>query len=140
MTERELKNLYYIEQRIKRLKYRIAELEQEDGLSGQVLTGMPHGTGVSNPVETFVMKKCELLDELKKALIDKLEEEKKIRTYIESIDDEEIKQIIELRFLYHLNWFEIGEEMNMERTTASKKMRRYLRTQLISHNSHHNFV
>ena len=140
MTERELKNLYYIEQRIKRLKYRIAELEQEDGLSGQALTGMPHGTDVSNPVETFVMKKCELLDELKKALIDKLEEEKKIRTYIESIDDEEIKQIIELRFLYHLNWFEIGEEMNMERTTASKKMRRYLRTQLISHNSHDFFV
>ena len=128
MTEKELNNLYYIEQRIKKIKYRIAELEQEDGLNAQVLTGMPHGTGVSNPVEALVVKKCALLDELKKALTDKLDEELKIRTYIESIDDEEIKQIIELRFLYQMNWFAIGEEMNMERTTASKKMRKYLRT------------
>lgn len=126
MTEKQLNNLYYIGKRITRLKRRIAELEQELGLSGQNLTGMPHGSSVSNPIEALVMKKWELLEKLKKTLEEQIDEEIKLRAYIESIEDAEIKLIFELRFLDLMNWDAIGKEMNMDRTTASKKMQNYL--------------
>lgn len=126
MTEKQLNNLYNIGKRITRLKRRIAELEEELGISGQNLTGMPHGSSVSNPIEALVMKKCELLERLKKTLEEQIDEEMKLRAYIESIEDAEIKLIFELRFLDLMNWDAIGKEMNMDRTTASKKMQNYL--------------
>lgn len=127
MTERELSSLYYISQRIKKLKQRIAELDSEIGIGDGAMNGMPHGTGVGNPVENLIIKKCDLCDKLNTELILKIEEEEKIRRYISSVQDEEIKLIMEMRFIHLMNWFDIGEEMHLERTTASKKMRKYLR-------------
>lgn len=128
MTEKDLNSLYHIEQRIKKLKYRIAELEAETGLGSQVIDGMPHGHSGNSAIEQLTIKKCDLLGELQKELTAKVSEELKIRQYIASVEDEEVKRIMELRFVYLMNWFDIGEEMSMDRTTASKMMRKYLKT------------
>lgn len=128
MTERELSNLYYIRKRITRLKNRIAELEQETGVSGQALTGMPHGTGVSNPVESLVIKEWELWNKLKKAEAEEVEEELKITDYISGVENEEIKLIMESRFIDNKTWEKIGEELYCDPRTVARKMRKYLKT------------
>lgn len=126
MTENQLSNLYYIQKRIVRIKNRIAALEQDLGVRGQVLTGMPHGSGVSNPIESLLIKESELLEKLKKVLEEQIDEELKLTSYIESIEDTEIKLIFEMRFIDLMNWDAIGNELHMDRTTASKKVQTYL--------------
>ncbi|MDE5995113.1 MAG: hypothetical protein K2G60_06335 [Oscillospiraceae bacterium] len=127
MTENELNSLYYISQRIRKLKQRIAELNSEIGIGSGAMNGMPHGTGIGNPVENLIIKKCDLCDKLNAELLLKIEEEQKIRSYISSAKDEEVKLIMEMRFIHLMKWQDISAELNIDRTTASKKMRNYLK-------------
>lgn len=126
MTESELNSLYYISQRIKKFKQRIAELDSEIGIGSGAMNGMPHGTGIGNPVENLIIKKCDLCDKLNAELLLKIEEEQKIRSYISEIKDEEVKLIMEMRFIYLMKWQEIGAEIHSDRTTAYRKLKKYL--------------
>lgn len=59
----------------------------------------------------------------KKRRFDKLELE--IDDAIEQIEDLEMKQIIEMRYLWGFTDEEIGNELNLERSTVSKKVKRF---------------
>lgn len=147
MTEQELSGYRFIMARIEEIKDRIAELEhdiaeleQENGLGSVNLDGMPHGSTPGDPVARMAIARAALHEDMKKLkadlekrCIELLGKEREIREYIDSIDDEEVKLIIEWRFVDLLDWYEIAgrlEEVTgkyVDRSTPGKKMRKYLR-------------
>lgn len=147
MTERELRGYIYIKGRIKEIEDRIVELEndiyemdQECGLMSVNMDGMPHGSTPGDPVARMAIAMATLHEELKELKADLRErlaelkkKEREIRSYIDSVEDEEIKLIIEWRFIDLLDWYEIAgklEEMtgkSVDRTTPAKKMRKFFR-------------
>lgn len=133
MTERELSSLLIIRARINRINEKIEDMEAEDGLGSVSMDGMPHGTTPGNPVERMAMARAALhekLLDLKAALAEK---ELEIRNYIDSVEQEDVKLIMELRFIDLMDWYDIASELeettgkNVDRTTPAKKMRKYLR-------------
>ena len=132
MTEQELRGYIYIKARIAKVEERLAELEQEDGLGAVNLDGMPHGSTPGDPVARMAIARAALHGQLVRLRADLKEKECEIREYIESVEDEEVKLIIEWRFIDLLDWYEIAgmlEEMtgkNVDRSTPGKKMRKYL--------------
>ena len=133
MTEQELRGYVFIQARIAKVQERIAEMEQEDGLGSVNMDGMPHGSTPGDPVAMIATARVALHEHLVQLLADLKKKEKEIREYIDSVEDEEVKLIIEWRFIDLLDWPEIAgklEEMtekNVDRTTPAKKMRKYLR-------------
>ena len=133
MTEQELRGYIYIKARIAKVEERIAELEQENGLGSVNLDGMPHGTTPGDPVARMAIARAALHEQLIRLRADLKEKEREIREYINSVEDEEVKLIIEWRFIDLLDWFEIAgklEDMtgkNVDRSTPGKKMRNFLR-------------
>ncbi len=130
MTEQELNAIYYLDKQIARLKRRIAELQGE--LIGGGFGGAPRGNLPGNPTERIAVKKIELLEQLNKALEDKIDAEIAVRKFIEGVENAEIKTIMELRFIYQMGWADIAAEMSTsrrdyDRTTVSKKLRNYLK-------------
>lgn len=127
MDERELSKYYHLKLEIQDLEDSIKEFGYgiKSTQFDKVLVGSSH-------TNSSIQEK---LLELQSRLIDKrltaLEQYLKIETYIEEIEDVEIRNIARCRFLKLMNWDEIGEKMYQDRTTCSKKLRRY-----ISHNSH----
>ena len=146
MTEQELRGYIYIKARIAKVEERIAELEQENGLGSVNIDGMPHGSTPGDPVARMAIARASLHEQLVRLRADLKEKEQEIREYISSVEDEEIKLIIEWRFIDLLDWIEIAgrlEDMtgkNVDRSTPGKKMRRFLRNNKkeaqISHISH----
>ena len=146
MTEQELEGLVFIkakiaktEKRIAELEKEIAEMEQDIGVGSVNLDGMPHGTTPGDPVARMAIAIAGLhqnLDnlraELKERCAELKEKELRIRKYIDSVESEEVKLIIEWRFIDLLDWYEIAgnlEEVTgkyVDRTTPGKKMRKYL--------------
>lgn len=132
MTEWELMSLIYIQARIAKLEERIAELEEEDGLGSVNMDGMPHGTTPGNPVERMALARVALHERLLKLKADLVERELAIREYIESVGQEEIKLIMELRYIDGKSWQDIAVEWEektekyADRTTLAKKVRKYL--------------
>ena len=146
MTELELSGYKFILARIKEIKERICELagdieelEQENGLGSVNLDGMPHGSTPGDPVARMAIARASLHADMKRLKAD-LEErraeltkkEREIREYIDSVENEEVKLIIEWRFIDLLDWYEIAGRLEdvtgkyVDRSTPGKKMRKYL--------------
>ena len=146
MTEQELGGYIYlkgqienVEERIAGLEMGIAEMEREIGLVSVNLDGMPHGSTPGDPVARMAIAIAELheeMKELKAELTERraelTEKEREIRGYIDSVEDEKVKLIIEWRFIDLLDWYEIAgrlEELtgkHVDRSTPGKQMRKYL--------------
>ena len=120
---RGLNKLYYLKIDIENIK---EEIKSIPTISSPQLTGMPHGTGVSNPIEAYFLKKEKLIEKLNLKKEKYTEELLRIEDIIDRIDDEEIRAIARMRFVQCLTWEEIGERVHLERTTCSKKLRKYI--------------
>ena len=118
-----LNRLYWLKQEIKQIENQIKELTV---LSATAMSGMPSSKKVSSPVEQFVMR----MERLKEKLAQKYEElsaeTERIEDYIENIDDVEVRLIARKRFIEHKDFQTIGDEMYIDRTTAAKKLKRYV--------------
>lgn len=68
------------------------------------------------------------IDLLKNKLKDLSDAKESMEQFIEAIPDAEIRLICRLRCMEGLPWEMIGRKMHMERTTVSKKIRRYLQS------------
>ena len=133
MTERELMGYIYIKARIARVEERLAEQEQESGLGSLNMDGMPHGSTPGDPVARMAIARAALHEQLLRLRVDLKEKEREIREYIDSVENEQIKLIIEWRFIDLLDWYEIAGRLedltgkHVDRSTPGKKMRRFLR-------------
>ena len=134
---RGLNKLYYLKIDIKNMKKEIKEIEEEIAslpiISSPQITGMPHGADISNPTVNYVLKKEELTEKLKQRketltakLLKREEEEARLEDIIERINDPEVKAIARMRFIDNMKWGEIGAKLYLERTTCSKKLKRYI--------------
>ena len=118
-----LNRLYWLKQEIKQIENQIKELTV---LSATAMSGMPSSKKASSPVERFVMR----MESLKEKLAQKYEElsaeTERIEEYIEGIEDVEVRLIARKRFIEHKDYQTIGDEMFIDRTTAAKKLKRYV--------------
>lgn len=126
MTEQELNAIYYLDIQIRRIKRRIAELPA-DTIGGASDTSGVRSSQPGDPTGRLAQKKIQLLEQLNETLEKKIEAEIAIRAFIDRVEDEEIKTIIELRCIYQESWETIGRELHADRTTVSKKFRIYLK-------------
>lgn len=130
MTEKELSRYFWLKKEVKRLEEQLEEFGS--GLKATSYEEKVGSTGISLSLQE---KRTYLIEKLINARLDALEEYIKIESYIEKVEDAEIKAIMRLRFQDLMNWYQIGEELNMDRTTASKKLRSYLKLSHISHSN-----
>ena len=133
MTECELMSLIYIQARIDRISERIEELEEEDGLGSVNMDGMPHGTTPGNPVERMAIARAALHEKLVQLKSELAEKELVIMEYINSVERDDVRLIMELRYIDGNDWQDTAVEWVQrtgkyaDRTTLSKKVRKYLR-------------
>ena len=122
---RGLNKLYYLKLDIENIKEEIRNIPT---ISSPQITGMPHGTDVSNPIEAYFLKKEKLIEKLNSKIEKYTEELMRIEDIIDTIDDEEVRAIARMRFVQCLKWEEIGEKVHLERTTCAKKLKKYIKS------------
>ena len=120
---RGLNKLYFLKLDIDNIKDEIKSLPI---ISSPQMTGMPHGTGISSPTESYCLKKEKLLEKLNTKVEKYTEELIRIEDIIDRIEDPETRAIARMRFIKNMKWEDIGEKIHLERTTCSKKLRKCL--------------
>ena len=128
MSIEELSELYHLTKEIEFLKNRIEELTE---LSATKYDNEIGAGGISDSTGDYAIKRIELLNDLKDILVEREEKEKKIINYIKSIDDSEIRIIMELRFIKCMTWKMIAKQLSptnrlMDETNFSKKLYNFL--------------
>ena len=120
---RGLNKLYYLKLDIENIKDEIKGLPI---ISSPSMSGMPHGTNISSPSVIYVLKK-EMLEQQLIKLEKKYEAEfKRVSDIIDRIDEPEIQAMARMRFIDNMKWEDIGCKIHLERTTCSKKLKKYL--------------
>ena len=127
MTEKELRQLYYLCRETDELQRELQRLEWSIYPRSQEITGMPSGTDIGDIVGRHAAEMADLRTMIELNIQRIFYERRRIERFIEGIADAEIRLIVRLRFINHLNWDVIGAELGMERTTVSKKCRRFLK-------------
>lgn len=122
---RGLNKLYYLKLDIENIK---KEIESIPTISSPQITGMPHGTNVSNPIESYYLKKEQLLNKLNQKIEQYTEELIRIEGIIEQIDDLEIRAIARMRFIGCMKWEDIGQEIHLDRTNCARKLKKYIQS------------
>ena len=124
---RKINTLYWLKLERIQIENQIKELTVLSAIS---LNGMPSGSQVSSPVEQFNIRLEQLKEKLQRKCAEILSETERIESYIENIEDAEVRVIARKRFIDNKTFQVIGDEMYIDGTTARKKLKRYFeRTQ-----------
>lgn len=91
---------------------------------------LPVQSSASASVEQFTEQLLILREKINKKLSEYVQERIVIEDIINSIEEPEIRIIARKRFIENKSWETIGEEMYMDRTTAYKKLKRYVNKNL----------
>ena len=120
-----LNKLYWIKKEIRTIEEQIKELTI---LSSVQISDMPKGgSNITSSVERFTEKLLSLKGKLEAKRLEYIEERIKMEDFLATIEDSEISLIARMRFIDNRSWEYIGKEMNMDRTTVSKKLSKYLK-------------
>lgn len=120
---KDLNKLYYIKREIEDLKEEIKSIPE---ISSIDISGMPHSNTVSDPIYNLIQKKEKLIERLNKKIEQYLDELIRIENIIDQIDDIEIRSMARMRFIKNMKWEDIGEQVHLNRSVCSKKVRKYL--------------
>ena len=120
MTEKELSKYYWLRKEIKDLEERLAEFGY--GVSATKLD--KEISGITS-TESIQEKRIIIIEKWISARVSALEEYLKIESYIESVEDSEIRQIMRYRFLDLKKWNEIDKLMLCGKDYAKKKYYQY---------------
>lgn len=120
MTEKELSKYYWLRKEIKDLEERLAEFGY--GISATKLD--KEISGITS-TESIQEKRIVIIEKWISARVSALEEYLKIESYIESVEDSEIRQIMRYRFLDLKKWNEIDKLMLCGKDYAKKKYYHY---------------
>ena len=101
-------------------------------LGAQALTGMPHGTGVSDKAGALAAALADISAQIAYLEKKKMETEPLVESFVNSIEWPTLRQIFRYHYLYGLSWTEIADILGPGITAESVRMRcdRYLKKRM----------
>lgn len=123
MSEKELSRYYNLKREVQDLEDRIKEFGS--GVKSVPIKEVQVSS--SHSTKSIQETKVELVSRYTEKRIEALEQYLAIERYIEEIEDVEIRNLMRYRFLDLMKWEEIAEKVFQDRTTISKKVRRFLK-------------
>lgn len=131
MTLRELNRHYDLRQQLAKAQGILASLRETAGPGAQVLTGMPHATGVQDKVGDLAIEITEAEADVERLQQRICHDEPVVIAYINSIEDFQTRMIFRLRFIRCLTWGEVAKAIGGRNTEGSvqKICYRYLAAQ-----------
>lgn len=130
MTLGELNEHYRRREKLIKAQELLESIRLKAQPGAQVLTGMPHTTGVKDRVGDLAVEIIEMENKIDLLKTEIAESEKPIVKFIVSIDDDRTRMIFRLRFIHCLSWKEIADVIGGWSTAANVKsaLYRYLKT------------
>lgn len=111
MTKKKLSQLYYLKKEIKEQQKKIKELETAATSFSSKMDGLPKGDGTSDKIGNYVAQIADLKSLLDLNLKKYFYELKQVNRYIQSIEDNQMRKILTLRYIKCLTWQNIAYEI-----------------------------
>lgn len=128
MTKAELSQLYYLNKEIKQIKRRILELETAATSTTSGISGMPHGSGVSDKIGNFAAELADLQGLLELNMKKCFFELNRLTRFISGVEDSEMRQILTIRYINGETWQKVAFDLGYhDEQVPRKKHDKFLR-------------
>lgn len=121
MTLMKLNNHYELVEQYLNAEFMLRRLRDAAGLKAQVMTGMPHGNGVSDKVGDTAVEICRTSEKVDALYRQLKEDEAPIAEWIETVPDLCTQTALRLRFLHGKQWKEISGLLGFTEEAIKKK-------------------
>lgn len=126
ITYEDLTSIYNINVEIKKIQEEIRNLQERNFYKPNIISDMPRGGEGKDMLVEYAEKQKTLEDMLSYSLRKLQNKKLKVEGFISSIEDNEDRLIVRLRCVNNMDWHDIGAELGMSRTTASRKFYAFL--------------
>lgn len=126
MTFEDLISVHNINIEIKKVQEEIQQLREQNFFKPNIISDMPRGGTGKDLLVEYVEESKKLDDILNYSLRTLQKKRAEIEEFICGIKDNETRLIVRLRCINNMDWIDIGEELGMDRRTASRKFYSYL--------------
>lgn len=127
MTLEGLNEYLDLMQRLQRNRETLASLEARAVPGAQVITGMPHAPGVSTKVEMFALEIADFKDRTQALEKEIAQRRPEVEAFIQTVTPDWLRLALRLRFLYAMQWKEVGYMLGYTEETICRMCYRYLR-------------
>ena len=127
VIEQEINDIEKILKKITDLEIKIATTPS---VSAMNYSGMPHSSGVSDPTYELNIKIEKLKEQLVQESNKYVEKLTWIVNTISQIEDDETRAIARKRLCLDKKWRVIGDEMHIDRSACSRRLKNYLEENL----------
>lgn len=112
MTRKDLSRIYYLDRELKMWQRELAELEGKLGVGSSYLSGMRSAQGrPSSPTERQRMALADCKTQIELIVLQIKETTKEVYSFIASVDDSLMRQIINYRCVKLMNWNQIATKL-----------------------------
>lgn len=128
MTDKDLKQVYYLRQEIELYERKLRELRSMS-MTGSRTDGMPRGGGRGDRVADLAVKIADLEGKVNAFRLKLISAEAEIMDFITEVDDSFIRQIIYCRFILRYSWTRTAHKIGGGNTADSCRMayKRFMR-------------
>ena len=138
MTFEDLISVHNINIEIKKIQEEIKQLREQNFFKPNIISDMPRG-GIGKDMLVEYVEESKRLDDILNYSLRTLQKKRtEIEEFICGIKDNETRLIVRLRCINNMDWVDIGAELSMSRTTASRKFYAYLEKEGIIKEVHQN--
>ena len=131
VTKRELERIRNLNGVIKIYQTELELLKYKSCLKGTAITGMPFGTGTSDSTGNMAVNMVTQMEEYERMIRDTLDEIQtariEIMTYISTVDNNILKQIIYYWNVCCMTWYEVAHSVGKSEYIVKKKYYRHFR-------------
>ena len=122
MTKHELSQIYYLDKELRQWQKLLKEEQTGSEIKPQQLTGMPSGSGTSDTTANKAVK-ISNMEQIISGIVANIQIQKEqIMTYIISIDDSFIRQIMLNRHVELMSWCKVAKIIGGGNTADSVRM------------------
>lgn len=127
MTFEQALEIYYINVEIKSIRLELDEhKENRKYYRTVILTDSTKARGEhTNPTDKWLIKEQQLTDMLRYSLDQLQQKTIEFEKFLKAVEDAETRVILRLRCINNMSWEEIGDNLGMDRRTASRKFNRF---------------
>lgn len=122
MTLKELSQLYHLNLEIEMDRQRLQELEAKTLPGAQVITGMPHASGITDKVGQYAAEIADLRGIIEAKHKQCVYERNRLERYIAGIDNSLLRQVFTYRFVNGLPWEQVAANIGGGNTGDGVRM------------------
>lgn len=121
MTLQELNEYLELGETLERNEELLANLESAAHPGAQVMTGMPHATGIKDRVGDLAIEIADMREDIEAIRLQIDQRTDEVQQFIREIPDAQLRLVFRLRFVRRLSWKEAAGVMGRYKTAASAK-------------------